>query len=101
MASMLYSHLPQVVGVVGAGQMGSGIAQICAMKGLDVIISDRSTGELHKGATGALSASLAKRRPAALNAAAATAHADADGTTPGAPAGRAAAAHPTPQLSRP
>ena len=28
MASMLYSHLPQVVGIVGAGQMGSGIAQV-------------------------------------------------------------------------
>jgi 3-hydroxybutyryl-CoA dehydrogenase len=43
---MLYSHIPQVVGIIGAGQMGSGIAQVCAAKGLDVIISDRSAGEL-------------------------------------------------------
>lgn len=28
MASMLYGHLPQVIGVIGAGQMGSGIAQV-------------------------------------------------------------------------
>lgn len=30
MASMLYGHLPQVIGVIGAGQMGSGIAQVRA-----------------------------------------------------------------------
>ena len=46
MASFMYSHIPQVVGVIGAGQMGAGIAQVCAAKGLDVIISDRSGGEL-------------------------------------------------------
>jgi hypothetical protein len=28
MASMLYGHIPQVIGVIGAGQMGSGIAQV-------------------------------------------------------------------------
>jgi 3-hydroxybutyryl-CoA dehydrogenase len=39
---MLYSHLPQVIGIVGAGQMGSGIAQVCAAKGLEVIITDRA-----------------------------------------------------------
>jgi phosphoglycerate dehydrogenase-like enzyme len=44
MASMLYSHIPQVIGIVGAGQMGSGIAQVCATKGLDVVISDHSAG---------------------------------------------------------
>jgi hypothetical protein len=27
---MLYGHLPQVIGVIGAGQMGSGIAQVRA-----------------------------------------------------------------------
>lgn len=46
---MLYSHIPQVVGVIGAGQMGSGIAQVCATKGLDVIISDRSSELLERG----------------------------------------------------
>jgi hypothetical protein len=30
MASMLYGHIPQVIGVIGAGQMGSGIAQVRA-----------------------------------------------------------------------
>eukprot|EP00882_Tetradesmus_deserticola_P001208 GHRQ01001306.1.p1 GENE.GHRQ01001306.1~~GHRQ01001306.1.p1 ORF type:complete len:300 (+),score=105.45 GHRQ01001306.1:336-1235(+) len=48
MASMLYGHLPQVIGVIGAGQMGSGIAQICATKGLDVLINDRSQDLLDK-----------------------------------------------------
>lgn len=48
MASMLYGHLPQVIGVVGAGQMGSGIAQICATKGLDVLINDRSADLLDR-----------------------------------------------------
>lgn len=33
---MLYSHLPDVVGVVGAGQMGTGIAQVLAQRGLQV-----------------------------------------------------------------
>lgn len=46
---MSYQHLPQVVGVVGAGQMGSGIAQVMASKGLQVILSDRSTDLVTKG----------------------------------------------------
>ncbi|GBF96274.1 hypothetical protein Rsub_09069 [Raphidocelis subcapitata] len=49
MASFMYSHIPQVVGVIGAGQMGSGIAQVLATKGLDVVISDRSTEVLDRG----------------------------------------------------
>lgn len=49
MASFMYSHIPQVVGVVGAGQMGSGIAQVLAAKGLDVVISDRSADVLDRG----------------------------------------------------
>lgn len=32
----------QVIGIVGAGQMGSGIAQVCASKGLEVLLMDRS-----------------------------------------------------------
>jgi 3-hydroxyacyl-CoA dehydrogenase len=27
---MLYGHIPQVIGIIGAGQMGSGIAQVRA-----------------------------------------------------------------------
>jgi 3-hydroxybutyryl-CoA dehydrogenase len=49
MASMLYQHLPQIVGVVGAGQMGSGIAQVLASKGLQVILADRSAELVAKG----------------------------------------------------
>jgi 3-hydroxybutyryl-CoA dehydrogenase len=39
----------QVIGVVGAGQMGNGIAQVCADKGLQVIMSDISQASLDKG----------------------------------------------------
>lgn len=37
-----------VVGVVGAGQMGSGIAQVAAMSGLDVVVQDISAEGLAK-----------------------------------------------------
>ncbi|GAB6051853.1 3-hydroxybutyryl-CoA dehydrogenase [Magnetospira thiophila] len=37
------------IGVIGAGQMGSGIAQICALGGYDVYISDVSQDALDKG----------------------------------------------------
>ena len=37
------------VGVIGAGQMGSGIAQVCALAGLDVVLSDVSEDRLKAG----------------------------------------------------
>ena len=49
MASMLYSHLPLVVGVVGAGQMGAGIAQLLATKGMEVMLCDRNQEVLERG----------------------------------------------------
>ena len=49
----------KTVGVVGAGQMGSGIAQVAAMSGLAVIISD-ITEELVQRGLKAISKSLAK-----------------------------------------
>lgn len=49
MASMLYQHLPSVVGVVGAGQMGCGIAQVVAQRGLQVLLCDSSAHALEKG----------------------------------------------------
>jgi len=39
----------QNIGVVGAGTMGNGIAQICALNGLRVLIQDISTQALEKG----------------------------------------------------
>lgn len=38
MASMLYGHLPQVIGVIGAGQMGSGIAQVDQVAGATSVV---------------------------------------------------------------
>jgi 3-hydroxybutyryl-CoA dehydrogenase len=37
------------VGIIGAGQMGSGIAQVCASAGLDVLLNDRDPGRLENG----------------------------------------------------
>jgi 3-hydroxybutyryl-CoA dehydrogenase len=46
-------------GVVGAGQMGSGIAQVAAMAGLDVVMSDVAQAFIDRGVKG-IEASLAK-----------------------------------------
>ncbi|HTV31704.1 MAG TPA: 3-hydroxybutyryl-CoA dehydrogenase [Methylocella sp.] len=37
------------VGVIGAGQMGTGIAQVCAQAGLDVVLTDVSTPRINAG----------------------------------------------------
>ncbi len=37
------------IGIIGAGQMGNGIAHVCALSGLDVFISDVSQENLDKG----------------------------------------------------
>ncbi|KAA0125557.1 3-hydroxybutyryl-CoA dehydrogenase [Methylobacterium sp. P1-11] len=37
------------VGIIGAGQMGSGIAQVCATAGLDVLLNDRDSARLDNG----------------------------------------------------
>ncbi|MDP2344940.1 MAG: 3-hydroxybutyryl-CoA dehydrogenase [Deltaproteobacteria bacterium] len=39
----------KVVGVVGAGQMGAGIAQVAAQAGYDVVVSDVAEAALEKG----------------------------------------------------
>jgi 3-hydroxybutyryl-CoA dehydrogenase len=39
----------QHIGLIGAGTMGSGIAQVCAMAGLDVTMVDLSTAALARG----------------------------------------------------
>jgi len=37
------------IGVIGAGQMGGGIAHVCALKGYDIRIADVDQGRLDKG----------------------------------------------------
>jgi 3-hydroxybutyryl-CoA dehydrogenase len=39
----------KTVGVIGAGQMGSGIAHVCALAGYDVLLNDLSPDRLSKG----------------------------------------------------
>lgn len=39
----------QMIGVIGAGQMGNGIAQVAAMKGMSVMMTDISQEALKKG----------------------------------------------------
>lgn len=41
--------MSQKIGVVGAGTMGNGIAQVFAMKGFDVVLADVSDAALVKG----------------------------------------------------
>ncbi|BDA42293.1 3-hydroxybutyryl-CoA dehydrogenase [Coccomyxa sp. Obi] len=43
--------LPKLLGIVGAGQMGTGIAQVAAMKGLSVILCDSHSGALERSVT--------------------------------------------------
>ncbi|GJE58640.1 3-hydroxybutyryl-CoA dehydrogenase [Methylobacterium trifolii] len=40
------------IGIIGAGQMGSGIAQVCAAAGLDVLLNDRDAERISVGITG-------------------------------------------------
>ncbi len=39
----------QTIGIIGAGQMGSGIAQVCAVAGLNVIMHDRDEAAVQRG----------------------------------------------------
>ena len=39
----------KVVGVIGAGQMGSGIAHVCALNGYHVLLNDVSAEQIDKG----------------------------------------------------
>jgi len=48
------------IGVIGAGQMGSGIAQVCALAGYDVLLNDIG-GERVKAALGAIDANLTRQ----------------------------------------
>ncbi|MGH6997580.1 MAG: 3-hydroxyacyl-CoA dehydrogenase NAD-binding domain-containing protein, partial [Phenylobacterium sp.] len=37
------------VGIIGAGQMGAGIAHVCALAGYDVLLHDVSEEKIHAG----------------------------------------------------
>ncbi len=39
----------KTVGIIGAGQMGAGIAQVCAVAGYDIILFDQSADAVKKG----------------------------------------------------
>ncbi|MCP8940672.1 3-hydroxybutyryl-CoA dehydrogenase [Alsobacter sp. SYSU M60028] len=47
------------IGIIGAGQMGSGIAQVCAQAGYDVALHDVSEDRIH-GALATINGNLAK-----------------------------------------
>ncbi len=51
----------KTIGVIGAGQMGSGIAHVCALAGLDVKIADL-TGERLTKAIDAIGHNINPRR---------------------------------------
>jgi len=38
-----------IVGVIGAGTMGNGIAQVCAAAGLQVVMTDISDAAVQRG----------------------------------------------------
>lgn len=42
----------QTIGIVGAGQMGRGIAQVCAASGLDVVLNDIDEAVIRRGMDG-------------------------------------------------
>jgi len=43
------THVIKKVGVIGAGQMGSGISHVCALAGYDVVLNDVSEERIHSG----------------------------------------------------
>ena len=51
---------PRIVGVVGAGTMGAGIAQLAAQSGLETVLHDPVPGDLERGVA-RMEASWAKR----------------------------------------
>ncbi len=71
------------IGVIGAGQMGSGIAQVCALAGLDVLMHDVSEAKTQAGvdAVNASFGKLADKHHVTTEAAAAALHRVSPATT--------------------
>jgi 3-hydroxybutyryl-CoA dehydrogenase len=53
---------PEQIGIVGAGTMGAGIAQVCATAGLQVVLVDLGLDQLQRGQA-AIAESLARLEP--------------------------------------
>ena len=60
MPGQLGSQIPRLLGVIGAGQMGAGIAQVAASKGVPVLLADVAQSSLDQG-FGTIHRSLAKQ----------------------------------------
>ena len=55
------------IGIIGAGTMGSGIAQVCAGAGLDVILTDVNETIVKKGAAAVAESRSARRQQKVLD----------------------------------
>ena len=60
MPGQLRPQIPRLLGVIGAGQMGAGIAQVAASKGVSVVLADVAQSSLDQG-FGTIHRSLAKQ----------------------------------------
>src|SRR5271166_4948432 len=59
-ASMAYLDEVKTIGVLGAGQMGAGIAQVAAASGFDVVLADTSVEHADRAKSG-IAALLARQ----------------------------------------
>ncbi len=48
-AAPIWLEWPRRIGIIGAGQMGGGIAHVCALAGIDVVVSDINEEALQRG----------------------------------------------------
>ena len=79
------------VGIIGTGQMGSGIAHVVALSGYDVLLSDLSKERVDKGLE-AIGKNLSRRSPRARS----PRRRASSGLSPASPMPRAIRISPTP-----
>ena len=48
-AAPIWLEWPRRIGIIGAGQMGGGIAHVCALAGIDVVVTDINEEALQRG----------------------------------------------------